>query len=147
MSWPSRSTLPSTRTPVTVSCIRLRQRRKVDLPQPEGPIIAVTDRSRRLRETPRTACTRPKYASRPPTAMRGAAECSVSGVPSLARGEAASRGDTRGKADDEDDADEDEGGGPGLRVPLVVGTDRIGEDLQRKRRDRRPKRRRPELVA
>ena len=34
--------LPVTRQMSTVSFIRLRQRRKVDLPQPEGPIIAST---------------------------------------------------------------------------------------------------------
>ncbi len=32
----------STRAPGTVSCMRLRQRRSVDLPQPDGPMIAVT---------------------------------------------------------------------------------------------------------
>jgi len=33
---------PSTRQPVMVSFIRFRQRRKVDLPQPDGPMKAVT---------------------------------------------------------------------------------------------------------
>jgi len=33
---------PSTRAAVMVSFMRLRQRRKVDLPQPEGPIMAST---------------------------------------------------------------------------------------------------------
>jgi hypothetical protein len=31
-------TLPSTRPPGVTSCIRLRVRRKVDLPQPDGPM-------------------------------------------------------------------------------------------------------------
>ena len=34
--------LPSIRVFGTSSCMRLRQRRKVDLPQPLGPMIAVT---------------------------------------------------------------------------------------------------------
>src|SRR5437016_9839333 len=41
-SSPWRRTVPSTRVFGTNSCIRLRQRRKVDFPQPLGPIIAVT---------------------------------------------------------------------------------------------------------
>ena len=42
MSSPSSLMLPDTRQMSTVSFMRLRQRRKVDLPQPEGPIIART---------------------------------------------------------------------------------------------------------
>src|SRR6476469_302791 len=38
------TTLPSTRAPGITSCIRLSERRKVDFPQPEGPISAVTAR-------------------------------------------------------------------------------------------------------
>lgn len=49
MPWPyrsssSRRTLPSTRPPGVTSCIRLSVRRNVDLPQPEGPMNAVTER-------------------------------------------------------------------------------------------------------
>ena len=40
----SRVTLPSTRAPGMTSCMRFRVRRKVDLPQPEGPMKAVTVR-------------------------------------------------------------------------------------------------------
>src|SRR5688572_8686620 len=39
---PSSSTLPSARAAVISSCMRLRQRMNVDLPQPEGPMMAVT---------------------------------------------------------------------------------------------------------
>ena len=42
MSWSSMVRLPSTRAPGSTSCIRLIDRRKVDLPQPDGPIRAVT---------------------------------------------------------------------------------------------------------
>ena len=42
-SWLSSVSLPSTRAPGSTSCIRLIERRNVDLPQPDGPISAVTD--------------------------------------------------------------------------------------------------------
>ena len=42
MSSPSSVILPVTRQPSIMSFIRLRQRRKVDLPQPDGPMKAVT---------------------------------------------------------------------------------------------------------
>ncbi len=38
MSWPSSLISPLTRQPTMVSFMRFRQRRNVDLPQPEGPI-------------------------------------------------------------------------------------------------------------
>jgi hypothetical protein len=44
ISVPLSRMLPVTRAPSTRSFIRLRQRRKVDLPQPDGPIRAVTCR-------------------------------------------------------------------------------------------------------
>ena len=42
MSWPSMRTEPSTRAPGTMSFIRFSERRNVDLPQPDGPMSAVT---------------------------------------------------------------------------------------------------------
>ncbi|CSC38155.1 Uncharacterised protein [Vibrio cholerae] len=42
MFLPCNFTSPSTRVPSTRSFIRLMQRKSVDLPQPEGPINAVT---------------------------------------------------------------------------------------------------------
>src|SRR2546430_591730 len=45
MSSPWRSTCPSTLVFGIVSCIRLRHRIRVDFPQPEGPMTAVTMRS------------------------------------------------------------------------------------------------------
>jgi hypothetical protein len=58
-SEPSSSILPVTRAPVMVSFIRLMQRRKVDLPQPDGPISAVTALSGTSRSTPNRACFSP----------------------------------------------------------------------------------------
>ncbi len=42
MSWPFSRTSPASLAEGTSSCIRLRIRRNVDLPQPDGPISAVT---------------------------------------------------------------------------------------------------------
>ncbi len=42
----------SARAPGTTSCMRFRQRTKVDLPQPEGPMTAVTCFSATFREMP-----------------------------------------------------------------------------------------------
>src|SRR5205814_9764408 len=41
MSSPPKKTLPSMRALGTSSCIRLSERRKLDLPQPLGPMMAV----------------------------------------------------------------------------------------------------------
>src|SRR5437870_11845655 len=64
MSKPSTSTVPFTRASGTSSCMRLRQRTKVDLPQPEGPIIAVTVCGSTERLISKSACFRPYQASR-----------------------------------------------------------------------------------
>ena len=37
--------------PGVISCIRFRQRRKVDLPQPDGPMMAVTESAGTSRDT------------------------------------------------------------------------------------------------
>ena len=42
MFWPSISTVPSTRVPGMMSFIRFSVRRNVLLPQPDGPMNAVT---------------------------------------------------------------------------------------------------------
>jgi hypothetical protein len=57
---PWNSTSPSTRASGTVSCIRLRQRSSVDLPQPDGPMIAVTSFCGKVSATSRTAWVEPK---------------------------------------------------------------------------------------
>src|SRR5439155_13564053 len=136
MSAPSRKTRPVTRAVGTVSCMRLIQRRKVDFPQPDGPMIAVTDRSRIPTLASRTARTDPKYALRSSTRT-----VSVSCAVSLSRRNAGR------EADDEDDREEDEGARPGLGVPFIIGADCIREDLKRERRNRLAERRRPEVVA
>ena len=59
MSSPSSSIWPVTRADGIVSFIRLRQRRKVDLPQPDGPMKAVTRSSWMSIETSFSACLSP----------------------------------------------------------------------------------------
>src|SRR5439155_22452763 len=62
MSKPSTSTVPFTRASGTSSCMRLRQRTKVDLPHPEGPIMAVMLNGAIERFTSWSACLRPYQA-------------------------------------------------------------------------------------
>src|ERR1700730_17265628 len=57
--WPSRSTSPLARVPGTRSCIRLKTRRKVVLPQPEGPISAVILRAWTAKEASSSAWKSP----------------------------------------------------------------------------------------
>ena len=52
---PSSRTSPSARAPTISSCMRLMQRTIVDLPQPEGPMIAVTSAAENDRLTSFTA--------------------------------------------------------------------------------------------
>ena len=59
MSPPSIRISPVTRQPSMVSFMRLMQRRKVDLPQPDGPMKAVTLRSGMSIETAFSACFSP----------------------------------------------------------------------------------------
>ena len=59
MSSPSKRTFPSMRTPSMMSFIRFRQRRSVDLPQPDGPMSAVTFFSGSSMEMSYSACFSP----------------------------------------------------------------------------------------
>src|SRR3954468_12492998 len=167
MALPSISTVPSTRALGTVSCIRLKQRRRVDFPQPEGPMMAVTACCGIDSETFLTAATSPKNALSASVTMHGAASfagavgssarsCTV-GVTTragLARNASVDwSAKTRpgyepsDETDDEHDEDQHQRAGPGLAMPLVIGTDGVAEDLQGQSGDRLANRCRPELVA
>src|SRR5437763_5283652 len=93
MSWPSSRILPSTRARGTTSCIRLMARRNVDLPQPDGPIMAVTCFGSMVMLTSASACVEPYQALRPSTSMRLAIGESRSGKPVSAGGEAGDDGE------------------------------------------------------
>src|SRR5258708_39533109 len=62
MSAPSSNTEPVTQPPSESSCMRLRQRRNVVLPQPEGPITAVTVCAGNRSDTSFTTARRPYRA-------------------------------------------------------------------------------------
>ena len=51
--------MPSTRAPGMTSCMRLRVRSTVDLPQPDGPMNDVTERGSTEIDTPSTALKLP----------------------------------------------------------------------------------------
>src|SRR5690242_4627689 len=59
MSTPSSRISPVWRVPSIRSFIRLSERRKVDLPHPDGPISATTDRSGTVSEMSQSACLGP----------------------------------------------------------------------------------------
>src|SRR5262245_41596242 len=125
MSLPRMRTAPSTRAPITVSCIRFKHRRSVDLPHPDGPMIAVTCPSGNAIVTLRTAVRSPNDAHRR-SVSRQASRAGASVMLSVAVATvAAPRDGAGGKTDDEDENDENKRANPGLRVPVVVGADGI----------------------
>src|SRR5579883_2411258 len=67
--------------PGTTSCMRFRHRRNVDLPHPDGPIIAVIRFVGTLIERPLTACVPPKYACRSRTVTRSVETPSTARAP------------------------------------------------------------------
>src|SRR2546423_14890760 len=70
MSAPSSWIDPFTAAPGTSSCMRLRVRRNVLLPQPDGPMNAVTMCGSIVRVTSRNARKDPYQASSPSMVMR-----------------------------------------------------------------------------
>src|SRR5215469_11920180 len=123
MSWPSRSTCPVAQPPSDSSCIRLRHRRNVLLPHPEGPMMAVTVWRGKGRLTSRTITFRLNSAER-----RRVSSCTrVSGAIPLAGGPAGRQ------REGEHEGHEDEGRGPRQTVPVLEGPGGVGEDLERER--------------
>src|SRR5215210_5886223 len=141
MPVPRISTCPSTRAFGTVSCILFRQRRSVDLPQPEGPMIAVTSCCAIDAEMFRMAPRSPNQADRFSVRMHVFCAPSMAdtirrrvGVATTGSGltvassvdwstEARPGDETSSETDCQDHGNEDECAGPRLRVPLIVGTD------------------------
>jgi hypothetical protein len=56
-----------TRASATVSCILFRHRMKVDFPQPDGPMMAVTALGAIVRSTPFSTWLSPNHAESPLT--------------------------------------------------------------------------------
>src|SRR5688500_11756177 len=105
-----------------VSCSRLRQRRKVDFPHPDGPITAVTSRSRRSNDTSRMADVSPKYAVRQSACRRGRPRGSARRSVVGAGADTGSGSKAGSDTDDEDENDEYQRASPGEPAPVVVGT-------------------------
>src|SRR5215208_6161969 len=145
MSAPSSSTRPVIQPCSDSSCIRLSVRRKVDLPQPEGPISACTRLAGKLMETPFTAVNLPYIAVSlsVSTRTRGGAPAAGAGA---GMGGATVRsagspieiepppdGQPRAQAQDEYHQDQHQRRSPGVLVPLLVGPGGVGEYGQRQR--------------
>src|SRR5215210_7179583 len=122
MSSPSSSTRPVIHPSSESSCIRLMVRRKVDLPQPDGPISACTRLVSKPSETPFTAVNLPYIAVSLSVSIRivavwgGRWTGTVRSAASAIEVEPPSDREPRPDAQDEDDQDEDQGGGPGVLV-------------------------------
>src|SRR5882724_4517332 len=146
----------------TSSCIRLRQRIKVDFPQPLGPMIAVTAFDAMSSVTSLMARFSPYQSERFFTSKvnRGAVSAVERGsVGFSARSTTVGSGFAiskltirRKKLDDrcrspagqnshqhinaKDSGDQDQGAGPSLAMPIVVGRDGVSKNLQWERGNR-----------
>src|SRR6266705_3362797 len=122
MSSPSSSTVPVTQPPPDSSCMRFRQRSRVLLPHPDGPITAVTVRGGKSIETSFTTARGPNRAVR-----RTASTCrraSAGGAMALPDGPPG------GKGDEQHERHQHERRSPGEPVPLLERARGVGEDLE-----------------
>src|SRR6266511_3745234 len=122
MSSRSSSTRPVIHPSSDNSCIRLIVRRKVDLPQPDGPINACTRLVSNARETPFTAVNLPYIAvslsvsTRTVAVWAGRWTGAVRRAASAIEVEPPADRQPRPDAQDEDHQDQDQSGGPGILV-------------------------------
>src|SRR6185295_8666883 len=151
---------PVMRASGTSSCIRLRARRNVDLPQPLGPMIAVTARARTssvmffntclpAKNTERSFTVRADRAGPVSASLsRGEILGPVRVVPaglswsvvifrhsSATLADAIARQDARRHVDGGDQQQQHQRPRPGLAMPVVIRRDRVAENLERQRRD------------
>ena len=150
----------------TSSCIRLRARRKVDLPQPLGPMMAVTARAamssetflstwlspkktERLRTVRAVGSPRRRFRARRRTLTVGRVghAFSAHGRDQTLRLEPVARQEADADVDGQDEQEQDQRARPGLPVPVVVGRNGVVENLQRQRGDGVGQFVRPEAVA
>src|SRR5256884_2963767 len=122
-SCPSSSTLPVIQPPSDSSCMRFRQRRKVVLPHPDGPINAVTVCFGKRIDTSLTTARRPYSA-----VSRTVSSCSLASAGGAIAGPQHPAG---GKREQQHQPHQYERRGPGEAMPLVEGAGRVREDLQR----------------
>src|ERR1700736_55925 len=148
--WPSRSTSPVARVPGTRSCIRLKTRRKVVLPQPEGPISAVILRAWTASDASWSAWKSPyqKLTWRASSLISASASragggatsvCIVAIVIILPLAGLALNPPDKDPGEDVgggDESDEQQRGAPSLLLQVGVGDERIPEDGERQRAHR-----------
>src|SRR5437899_802955 len=121
----SSSTSPVTLAPGVSSCMRFRQRSRVLLPHPDGPMIAVTVCAGKRNDTSRTARCCPNSAVR----------CAVSSWSRVLADATITlpRHPTGQERDDEHEANEYQRGCPRETVPVLEGAGGVYVDLQRQR--------------
>src|SRR6266576_1035220 len=127
MSSPSSRTVPVTQPPSESSCMRLRQRRNVLLPHPDGPITAVTVRLGNMTDTSCTTARRPNRAVRRTASSWQRASAGGGGATTFPDGPAGREGE------EQHERHEHQRRRPGEPVPLLEGTGCVGEDLERQR--------------
>src|ERR1700680_3746306 len=121
-------TLPVARASGMVSCMRLRQRTNVDLPQPEGPMTAVAWLASAFMLILRRAWVLPnqafKFSTWMPTPIL--LVCSLERSPAGGQADRAYRGD--------DQHNQDQRARPRLAMPFIERRNGVVENLQRQRR-------------
>src|SRR6266540_4401705 len=161
MACPSSSTCPSTRgLPDVTSCMRLRVRKSVDLPHPDGPMMAVTRCGTMDKLMARIALCSPYQAltlrtSSPfpvrPRLSRALGRPTGPGGwvrSAVALSTLASLGSPAGEhAESADQRDQHEGAAPGFGMPVVVRRDHVVVDLDRQGSHRLEQVEAEELVA
>src|SRR5213080_3227295 len=125
MSAPSSSTRPVTQPSPDSSCMRLRQRRKVLFPHPDGPITAVTLCLGNMTETSLTTARRPYSAvSRTVSSWSRASAGGAMALPNRPAG---------GEGEEQHESHQHERRRPGETVPLVERPGGVHVDLERQR--------------
>src|SRR5277367_6247392 len=135
MSSPKSLISPSMRASGFNSCIRFSARRKVDLPQPLGPMIAVTAFAFTSSETFFTAARSPKKTERLRTISAASELFWVVAMKSDFALETVACQKAHADVDGEHEQQQHERARPRLPVPVVVRRNRVGENLQRHRSD------------
>src|SRR5437868_572942 len=127
------------RAPGITSCIRLMERKKVDFPQPDGPMMAVTMLGAMLMVTSRMARRLP-YQAETASALTGSPMNDSFGLSRACPRRQAASQEASGEIQDDDDGEQYERSRPGLPVLVGIRGGRIDVDLMRKRLDRSARR-------
>src|ERR1700722_5925115 len=131
MSSPKSLISPSMRASGFNSCIRLSARRKVDLPQPLGPMMAVTALAVTSSETSLTAARLPKKTERLRTIKAASELFWVVAMKSNLVLETVARQKAHADVDGQHEQKQHERARPCLPVPVVIRRNCVGENLQR----------------